>query len=532
VRGGHRHFRAILVAAFVGILWAAPANAQDCVPSAEICDGSDNDCDGLVDAVDPDLINVGQVCGSTCGMGVTVCMSGVLVCQSTEEPQPEVCDGLDNDCNGSIDDGLAPMPCGTDEGECQAGTLVCVNGSNECHGAVGPSPEVCNGRDDDCDGLIDEDLVFDAPCSPAYDVVLFPGQRDQGSCKAGVIECGPTGELICSHGVGPTPEVCDGFDNDCDGEIDELGDSPDGLSGSTNPSDASQALGEPCGWSEGACEPGEWVCVDFAFECVGGVTPQPEVCDCVDNDCDGETDEEAAPDAGEPGVCKGDKACVVYNDACQCASLCQQADYPCPTGGFACELVKYSQTGEWADYRCVIDGCFYCDTKAVKDEYGVVACAPDGTVLDGGVVPPVCVCRQNACHPPCWGETCELPLVCTDFGKYAGECVEDNCWNVPCPLGEVCDQGTCVDDPCAAGGCEDAGSGGMAGSEGGTVDGGLDASDSDARDPRANWGLATGGGGCSCDMGSMSTPGGMLAGLALLGGLLLVLRLFRRARQF
>jgi MYXO-CTERM domain-containing protein len=516
-------------------------------PSQEICDGLDNDCDGLVDGADNDLVGTGQVCDGVCDKGTTACVNGVLVCQSSVQPQPEVCDGLDNDCNGivddgslldtpsaaetpcwsidssncatpcsyagstntvlwcapddagchdlgslatppcawgaiscvggawvcsgglppeaevcdgvdndcnaSIDDGLSTTPCGTDEGECEAGTQVCENGSLVCQGAVGPVPEVCDGLDNDCDGVVDNGIAIGTPCTPDYDTTEFPGARDKGQCKPGVSECGPSGEVICTGGVGPTPEVCDGLDNDCDGQVDEVGDAPDGLNGTANPTDASQVIGEACGTDVGACDPGVWACVNAGFVCVGGVAPQTEVCDCEDNDCDGETDED--PQAGEPALCSDDKACVVYQNGCQCAAPCGGGEYPCPTGGFVCEAVNYSSNGESAGARCVINGCGDCSTKTVTGSGGVVECAPEGTVLDGGAKPPVCVCKGNACHKPCFGVTCTAPQVCTDFGPNAGKCVEDNCWNVPCGPNQACNLGTCVDNPCAAMPCED-----------------------------------------------------------------------------
>jgi MYXO-CTERM domain-containing protein len=514
-------------------------------PSQEICDGLDNDCDGLVDGADSDLIGGGQICDGVCDKGITACVNGTLVCQSSIQPQPEVCDGLDNDCNGivddgslidaptaaetpcwdidptacttpcsyvgatntvtwcapddggchdigtlaappcalgsiacsggawtcsgglppvaevcdgvdndcnaSIDDGLSSTPCGTDEGECQAGTQLCDNGSLVCQGAVGPVPEVCNALDDDCDGVIDNGIAIGTPCTPDYDATEYPGARDKGQCKPGVSECGPSGQVICTGGVGPSPEVCDGLDNDCDGQVDEVGDPSNGLNGTANPNNPSQIIGETCGNDVGACDPGVWACVNAGFVCVGGVAPQTEVCDCEDNDCDGETDED--PEPGEAALCSEGKACVVYQNGCQCAGLCGGGEYPCPTGGFVCEAVTYSSNGDSAGNRCVIDSCGDCSTKTVTGSGGAIECAPAGTVLDGGATPPVCECKQNSCHKPCFGVSCAAPQVCTDFGPNAGKCVEDSCWNVPCGPEQACNLGSCVDNPCQSDSC-------------------------------------------------------------------------------
>ncbi|MBI4135321.1 putative metal-binding motif-containing protein [Candidatus Uhrbacteria bacterium] len=168
-------------------------------PRAETCDERDNDCDG---EVDEGLLNR---CG-TCGpIPVEVCDGEDNDCDGSVDegllnacgecgPVPtEFCDGEDNDCDGRVDEDFGVYDsrtgrarglgysCGVGYGEClNIGEVICSADGSSAHCSVNPlpneSPEVCDRRDNDCDGEVDEDA---------------------------------------------SPEVCDGLDNDCDGWPDE-----------------------------------------------------------------------------------------------------------------------------------------------------------------------------------------------------------------------------------------------------------------------------------------------------------------------
>lgn len=102
-------------------------------------------------------------------------------------------------------------PCGSDIGACRKGTETCVNGQwGPCVGSIGPSDEICNNIDDDCDTVIDN--VDPRPCSLTYGVCYGTMQE----CRDGVwqpCDYGPDYEF--------TETRCDDLDNDCDGIIDE-----------------------------------------------------------------------------------------------------------------------------------------------------------------------------------------------------------------------------------------------------------------------------------------------------------------------
>jgi len=109
--------------------------------------------------------------------------------------------------------------CGSDVGQCSPGTQTCVSWKwSECAGSVEPGMEVCNRLDDDCDGQVDEGLVCECYLGQTRACGL-----ETGECIAGYRICsGGNWSLDCTGEVGPTEEICDnGLDDDCDAEVDE-----------------------------------------------------------------------------------------------------------------------------------------------------------------------------------------------------------------------------------------------------------------------------------------------------------------------
>ncbi len=93
----------LLFISFISIF--PPVLNAACVPRVESCDGIDNDCDSKIDESDP-LIDQNCLTGQLgmCSGGKNRCLLGGLVCVRNNAPSAEICDNLDNDCDGIVDD--------------------------------------------------------------------------------------------------------------------------------------------------------------------------------------------------------------------------------------------------------------------------------------------------------------------------------------------------------------------------------------------------------------------------------------------
>ena len=191
-------------------------------------------------------------------VGVRECFDGILAACTANSPAEESCDGVDNDCDGTVDEELTPPPCVLqfDSGACQIGK-ECVEGAWKC-----PSPafdEICAVPDLDCFwwGAVldtDEDAYPDV-CDDDDDNDGFPDEED----------CAPLDQA--SHPG--APEFCDGVDNDCNEVL-----------------DYDQMGTQPCSQENqwGYCN-GESHCIEGNWKCLA-TAPGPGHCPGIDEDCE------------------------------------------------------------------------------------------------------------------------------------------------------------------------------------------------------------------------------------------------------
>ncbi|MBN1771565.1 MAG: putative metal-binding motif-containing protein [Deltaproteobacteria bacterium] len=370
----HRTSAWLLVAAatVVAGAWLGCADDGSCVP--EVCNGLDDDCDGATDE------ELEESCSTACGDGVRQCVGGRWGTCSARQPTDEVCDGLDNDCDTETDEGGTRWYPDADED----GYGASVGAIESCQQPTG----YVSNRDDCDDGAAD----------------VHPGAT----------------------------ETCDGRDEDCNGTADE---GCDCIAGQT----------QPCGeWGElGECELGEQSCAAGAWgECTGGVRPAEETCNGLDDDCDGTTDEGLTGDGLEP------------NDTCETARGLETAveqDARTPL---------HTPVVETTLYRA--DGTPDVDWYRVEAEEHSAACVPwtteccyRFTVL---LYPPVGMPREDLrlCvyqDGSCGAFPSELCVSSMDWNSTEGAYETTACWSGTCAYDDGKTFYLRVDSPAGASSC-------------------------------------------------------------------------------
>lgn len=209
----------------------------------EICfNDADDNCNGkseIEDKCPPCKENERRECYTgadktdgvgTCSKGEQFCRNGKWdVCEDEVTPVDEDCNGKDDDCDGQVDNSTKnPPACDNTIGVCGSGKKTCSGGSwKACEAAqYGPdyqaTEDKCDGKDNDCDGTIDEGC----PCTndgESRDCYGGPAGTDgKGLCIKGKQTCTSGKWTECTGEVVPATEICeDQKDNDCDGEVDE-----------------------------------------------------------------------------------------------------------------------------------------------------------------------------------------------------------------------------------------------------------------------------------------------------------------------
>jgi hypothetical protein len=178
------------------------SSGLQCVPTTGTCECTEA-TRGSKRACSKTVANLGTCQGTeTCDPG-----SGFVGCDA-RTPVPETCDGIDNDCNGKVDDGLADITCGS--GPCEVTVYSCADGGRAActPDLTKAKPESCDGVDNDCNGKVDDGLA-DITCG-------------DGPCRVSVAACADGGAVVCHPDMTKaTAEVCDGIDNDCNGHVDD-----------------------------------------------------------------------------------------------------------------------------------------------------------------------------------------------------------------------------------------------------------------------------------------------------------------------
>ncbi len=402
----------------------------------EVCNGIDDDCDGVVDEGNPDADGVPMVdifcnddpdgiCGVADGAGRCVCTkvtpttqldTGRVMCVGEDlsarasprcffAPQPEIeqCDDTDHDCDGRNDDPTGDnllevgQACGSNVGHCEAGQVVGCDYSQTTAGAlnphflcdsafVPPSAEICNADDDDCDGDVPDN-------ERDHDGDRYLGCTGCGalpSAYLGCNDCAPYNGAIHPNAT----EHCNNVDDDCDPST------PDGQG--------------DCGAGSPDCCGGLNLCVDFD-------TDMSHCGDCttscnsfVANRCSG-----GHCRCGSGAPCSSGQQCVGTGTSatCQCTSA--------SCGGGCCDGTTCVAYGSQNDGRCGTDGesCHGCQNGRTCSNSGVCLCFGDETP------PNESSCGDNVDND-CDGDT---------------DCADANCNGDSCGAhGRICSGGSCV----------------------------------------------------------------------------------------
>ncbi len=434
---------------------------------ADIPIGGPYDCcaDNAVTCTCQDVDYVDSFCvGTTCTptiMGSGTEMTGCFDCTDSVACEVNVC-GPSGACEFSLyDDGASRAcytgPAGTENtGTCVAGVEVCKDGSYLPCTDVTPVPEVCDGLDNNCDTHPDNGTCT---CMTGDVRACYggpSGTQNVGECKDGSQDCVDPGVWFgCAGQVMPTAELCDNLDNDCNGDIDNYAEPC--------------YTGPPATRGVGVCSDGLKPCTAGVFgACSGqnlpkasetcgnglddncnGMTddgcpslPAIEVCNGLDDDMNGIVDDGAAN-----SDCPGSQICewgTCFDDCtlmtCMGTELCYANDFRCDDATDPCVDIACPPA-----MMCFSGSCFdTCASSAECDPtdelcYQSGRCALESDPCFDVQCPETQICYSGGCFDPCADSTeCMTPDICLD-----GRCTSNACFNVDCPVGTICAGGSC-----------------------------------------------------------------------------------------